>query len=400
MISLRAKTIEKNSNLVDVLGSTGSVGTQTMDVIREQGLRVHMLTAGENTDLLAAQIREFHPAIAAVASEAAAKRLAETLKDSGDSQNIEIICRDDEICDAIRHTEAGIIFHSVGGLRGLVYALAAARSGKRIGMANKEAVIAAGEILFDLLKESGGEMIPVDSEHSAIYRCLEGRSGTEDVRKLILTASGGPFFGKTIEEMSTYTAAEALAHPTWKMGRKITIDSATLMNKGFEIIEAVRFFGIPEDRVDVVIHRQSIIHSMVEYNDGTLLAQMGRPDMRDCIRYAQSAPHINKVNDTNFSLTDVFQLTFERPDTTAFPLLDAAREAIRLGGDMPTALIAADEEAVDAFLAGKIKFTDISAVVMETLSKYPVSHKIGEAEIMEADRTAREMCRDILGKYI
>jgi len=396
MIDLTAKRIERNADLVAVLGSTGSVGSQTIDVIRELGLRVSMLAAGENTELLASQVREFRPKIAAVANEDAARRLSNEIH----GIPVEILWREDEVCAAIRETEAGIIFHSVGGLRGLSYALAAARSGKRIGMANKEAVIAAGDIIFDLMKKSGGEMIPVDSEHSAIYRCLEGKHDMKQVRKLVLTASGGPFFGKSKDEISKFTATDALAHPTWKMGRKITIDSATLMNKGFEIIEAVRFFGVPEDRVDVVVHRQSIIHSMVEYNDGTFMAQMGRPDMRDCIRYAATAPEVWKTANSPLSLTDVFKLTFEKPDTDVFPLLNAAREAIRIGGDAPTALIAADEEAVDYFLDGKIGFTEISSAVIESLEKYPVSYNIGEADIAMADAEARRICRSVLQKII
>ena len=375
-----------------VLGSTGSVGTQTLDVLRELGIPVKLLTAGANVALLAEQIREFRPAAAAVSSEKAAAELSSLL--GGDSP--EIIYRTDEVCDAIEKTDANVIFHSVSGLAGTTYALAAARSGKRVGMANKEAIIALGDLIFETMARSGGQMIPVDSEHSAIFRCLEGRD-IRDVSKIVLTASGGPFFGRSAEELARVTVADTLNHPTWKMGKKITVDSATLMNKGFEIIEAVRLFGVPEDRVDVVIHRQSIIHSLVEYNDNTLLAQLGRPDMRDCIRYAATAPHPHRTAGDKLDLAALGKLTFDYPDTKAFPLLDAARSAIRIGGTCPASLIAADEEAVDAFLKEKIGFTDIAAYVLETLEKVPVSYELTEESAADAVKTARAVCASLIG---
>jgi len=374
-----------------VLGSTGSVGTQTLDIIKELGLRVHMLTAGENVELLHQQIKEFEPSIVAVASENAANRLRDLL-----NGELPVILWDEEsVLHIIEETDADVIFHSVGGMAGIPYALAAARSGKRIGMANKEAIIAAGELIFDLLKQSGGELIPVDSEHSAVYRCLEGKD-PRDIQKIHLTASGGPFFGRSPEELTSITPAEALDHPTWKMGKKITIDSATLMNKGFEIIEAVRLFGVPEDRVDVVIHRQSIIHSMVEYTDHTYLAQMGKPDMRDCIRYAATAPHTAPAPGEGLDLFTVATLTFDKPDTEAFPLLNLARKAIRTGGTAPASLIAADEEAVDAFLCGKISFTQIADLVEKTLAGVKNYVAVSEETIAAADEEAREYVRGLL----
>jgi len=374
-----------------VLGSTGSVGTQTLDIIKELGLRVHMLTAGENVELLHQQIKEFEPSIVAVASENAANRLRDLL-----NGELPVILWDEEsVLHIIEETDADVIFHSVGGMAGIPYALAAARSGKRIGMANKEAIIAAGELIFDLLKQSGGELIPVDSEHSAVYRCLEGKD-PRDIQKIHLTASGGPFFGRSPEELTSITPAEALDHPTWKMGKKITIDSATLMNKGFEIIEAVRLFGVPEDRVDVVIHRQSIIHSLVEYTDHTYLAQMGKPDMRDCIRYAATAPHTAPAPGEGLDLFTVATLTFDKPDTEAFPLLNLARKAIRTGGTAPASLIAADEEAVDAFLCGKISFTQIADLVEKTLAGVKNYVAVSEETIAAADEEAREYVRGLL----
>ena len=354
-----------------VLGATGSVGTQTLDVLRELGIPVTMMTAGENTELFSSLVREFRPKIAAVLTEAAARELGELLGPGAP----EILWRPDEILDAVRHTEADMIFHSIAGLAGLDAALAAADSGKRIGMANKEAIIASGDAILARVEASGGELIPVDSEHSAIFRCLEGRRAG-DLSRILLTASGGPFYGRSREELSRVTREEALAHPTWKMGKKITVDSATLMNKGFEVIEAVRLFGVPEERVKVLVHRQSIVHSMVEWNDNTILAQMGRPDMRDCIRYAATAPRAS--------------------DAEAFPLLEAARAAIRAGGTAPAGLIAADEEAVDAFLAGKIRFTEVSSLVVETMGHIAVYSDINGETAAYTAAGARRECRRLI----
>ena len=389
-LTVKSRTIKKAM----VLGSTGSVGTQTLDVIRELGLDVTFLAAGRNVNLLMKQIREFCPQTVSVADEKTAAELRERLKT--ESCSPEILCSSDEVLDAVRTTDADIIFHSIGGLEGTAAAFAAAESGKRVAMANKEAIIAAGDLIFDRIRASGGDFIPVDSEHSAVFRCLEGRNGTADLNKILLTASGGPFFGRSAEELKSVTPEEALAHPTWKMGPKITIDSATLMNKGFEIIEAVRLFGVPEDRVEVVVHRQSIIHSMVEYTDHTVIAELSYPDMRDCIRYAATAPHTAKVDAPGLDFAKLATLTFASPDTKAFPLLDAARQAVRIGGTAPVSLIAADEEAVDAFLAKKIGFTDISSMVLETLGKVDVFYEITEESIFEAARRAREICGNLI----
>lgn len=388
---------ERNITTAAVLGSTGSVGLQTLDVADKLGLEIKLLAAGRNTTLLASQIKKYSPKIAAVADEESANRLQNEL--SGEDAHTEILYKRDEVLSAIRETEADIVFHSVGGLAGLDYAYAAAESGKRVGMANKEAIIAAGDIIFDKLKQSGGELVPVDSEHSAIYRLLENHD-KRDIKKLILTASGGPFFFSSTEELKNVTAEQALAHPTWKMGKKITIDSATLMNKGFEIIEAVRLFGFPEDKVAVVVHPQSIIHSMVEYNDNTVTAQMGKPDMRDCIRYAATAPHSAKIAGDELDFAKLSRLTFFEPDDAKFPLMNAARAMIRKGGTAPASLIAADEEAVDEFLRGGIGFTDISSVVLETLGKISVSFNISTDNIMAAVDEARFKCRETIGNYV
>ena len=377
-----------------VLGATGSVGTQTLDVLRELHIPVSMMTAGENAELFASLVREFSPRVVGVLTEAAAKELGERLAED-EYPLPEILWRGDEILDAVRTTDADLIFHSIAGLAGLPAALAAADSGKRVAMANKEAVIACGDLIFSRLEASGGELIPVDSEHSAIFRCLEGHE-LRDVNRLLLTASGGPFYGKTKEELALVTAEEALSHPTWKMGRKITVDSATLMNKGFEIIEAVRLFGIPEDRVKVLIHRQSIVHSMVEWADRTVYAEMGRPDMRDCIRYAATAPRIAEVPVPPLDFASIGSLTFAEPDDETFPLLNAAREAVRIGGTVPASLIAADEEAVEAFLAGEIGFTEVSSFVVETLGKIGIYWNINEEGAAYAAGEARRVCRSLI----
>lgn len=374
-----------------VLGSTGSIGTQTLDVLRELSLPVKMLTCGNNIALMAEQIKEFRPSVVGVNGEENAKNLKALLG----SDCPEILSDSGEIHSAIESTDADMIFHSVSGLAGVGQALAAARSGKRIGMANKEAIISLGGVIFDEIRKSGGSLIPVDSEHSAIFRCLEGHDPA-DVSRIVLTASGGPFFSKTKDELEKVTVEDTLAHPTWKMGKKITVDSATLMNKGFEIIEAVRLFGVPEDRVDVVIHRQSIIHSLVEYNDNTMLAELGRPDMRDCIRYALTAPHCQKVHSERLSLADIGSLTFASPDTSAFPLLDTAREAIRSGGTMPASLIAADEVAVDAFISGKIRFTEIPSVVEKTLGKVKLSREITEESVASAVHETKRIALSLI----
>ena len=267
-------------------------------------------------------------------------------------------------------------------------------------MANKEAVICAGDMIFDNIRKNGGELVPVDSEHSAVFQCLaenrrEGSSLAENVSKIILTASGGPFFGMTSEELERVTPERALAHPTWKMGPKITIDSATLMNKGFEIIEAVRLFGVEPERIEVVIHRQSIIHSMVEYIDNTVIAQLGLPDMRSAVRYALTFPGRAEVRSAGLDFASVGTLTFDRPDEKAFPLLNAGREAYKMGGTALCSLIAADERAVGEFIAGNIGFGDISRAVFAALDKVKV-YGISEESIYEARREADEVCYEII----
>ena len=376
-----------------ILGSTGSVGTQALEALKNTDTEIVLLTGGQNNSLLAQQISTYHPSMAAVPTEEGADRLRGMLSDS----STRIYGGKDAICEAVRECGADIIVHAISGMAGIPAALAAAGTGARIAMANKEAIIAAGHLIYERLAKSDGELIPVDSEHSAIFQCLTAAgavnphrpANSEKIRRIILTASGGPFLGKTADELSKVTPEMALAHPTWKMGKKITIDSATLMNKGFEWMEACCLFGVDGDQVEIVIHPQSIIHSMVEYIDTSVLAQLSHPDMANCVRYALHYPDRVSFEGRSLDFAAIGSLTFYTPDEAAFPCLKIARQAWHAGGCAPGVLIAADEVAVDAFLAGKISFLDIPALVRETLSMCPVYPICTEENVWAADRTAR-----------
>ncbi len=388
---------------VAILGSTGSVGIQALDALSRMGCRIVMLSAGRNVELLAQQARLVRPEICTVDDEAAADALRLWLA----GESVKIYGGKSAAERAIAECRADVIIHSIAGLAGLPAAIAAAKTGARIGMANKEAIIAAGDIIYDALRASGGELIPVDSEHSAIFQCLHanlsasasGRGDTSRVRRILLTASGGPFYGRSRAELSAVTPEEALRHPTWKMGSKITVDSATLMNKGFEVIEAWRLFSVPYEKIEVLIHRQSIIHSMVEYIDNTVIAQLGLPDMRTCIRYAVSYPDRALVEEPGLDFTALRTLTFDQPDAQAFPLLFAVKDVIARGGIVPAALIAADEEAVAAFLGGRISFTQIADAVLESLTATPDAPVRDIADIYEAEEQTRRLAAEILHQY-
>ena len=351
-----------------VLGSTGSVGLQALDVLSALDCRIVCLAASQNAEMLAEQARRFHPLICTLESEEAAASLRLLLA----GENVRVYGGADAVCRAIEECGADLIVHAIAGLSGLPAAITAAGTGARIGMANKEAIIAAGDLVTAELCRSGGE------------------------RRILLTASGGPFFGWTKEKLGTVTPAQALAHPTWKMGRKITVDSATLMNKGFEVIEAMRLFHVPLERIEVLIHCQSIIHSMVEYIDNTVIAQLAAPDMRDCIRYAASYPSRIRVDAPGLDFAHMGALTFDAPDTEAFPLLDCARRAAAAGGIMPTALIAADEEAVAAFLGEEIGFCQIAFAVEETLARMQNAAPSCLSDYYDAEREARACAHNVL----
>ncbi len=378
---------------VAVLGSTGSIGTQTLDALSRMNCRFVLLSAGRNAEAAARQARLYAPRIVTMEDEDAAASLRLLLA----GEDIVVYGGRDAVLRGLEVCGADFVLHSIAGLAGLPSALAAAKLGVRIGMANKEAVIAAGDTIFRALRASGGELIPVDSEHSAIFQCLHaagaasvrGETDISAVRRILLTASGGPFFGKCRKELHAVTPAQALAHPTWRMGPKITVDSATLMNKGFEIMEAVRLFGVPEEKVEVLVHRQSVVHSMVEFADRSVIAQLAQPDMRGCIRYALTYPTRIEAESEPLDFARLHALTFDAPDTETFPLLNAARETIRSGGTAPAALIAADEEAVDAFLTGRIALDEIADVVMETMAVLPAGATADEASLNAASETAR-----------
>lgn len=379
---------------VAVLGATGSVGRQALDVAKAAGVPVSLMSARKSVREAEKLIRSFHPAVFVMTEEKAAAELRLCAADT----ETKIYGGSDALCEAVGETSAPVIIHAVLGEAGLAPLLAAADTGKRIGLANKESLVIAGDIVKERVKKGGATLIPVDSEHSAIFQCLQaGRR--EEVAEILLTASGGPFFGYQRETLEKVTKAQTLAHPTWKMGEKITVDSATLMNKGFEVIEAVRLFDVTPDKIRVVIHRESIIHSAVSYVDSAVIAQLGLPDMRFCVQYAMTYPHRCKGPVGPLSLAEAGRLTFFEPDTAAFPLLPLAFRAITLGGGVPAALNAANEEAVGAFLREELSFTGISRVVTETveqMTEYRTA--VGLEERLAADAEARRKAGEKLEK--
>ena len=373
------------SKSISVLGSTGSIGRQTLQVAEELGLRVAALTAGRQIDLLEQQARQFRPCLAAVYEESAARELRERLR----GLPIEVMSGMEGLVAAAELAEADTVVTAVMGSVGLEPTLAAIRKKKRIALANKETLVCAGELVMAEAKKYGAEIVPVDSEHSAIFQSLQGCKDRGEIKRLLLTCSGGPFFGKTFAELEHMTAADALRHPNWTMGAKITIDSATLMNKGLEIIEAMRLYGLPLAQVEAVIHRQSIVHSLVEFRDGAMLAQLGTPDMRLPIRYAMTYPHRAESPDAPLDLLTCGALTFDRPDEEAFPCLRLAREAAAVGGTACAILNGANEAAVGLFLQGKLGFNDIPRRVERALERMEVQYQPSLADILEADRAAR-----------
>lgn len=346
---------------IAILGATGSVGMQALDVARAGGYKIDFISAGHNSALAERIVREFRPSAVAMADVRAANELKFRLRDS----SVRVLSGENGICEGVLKSNAETVVNAILGKAGLMPTLATIESGKRLALANKESLVIAGNIVMDFAKRKGVEIIPVDSEHSAIFQSLKSGARSE-IKKLILTASGGPFFGKSKAELERITLADTLAHPTWKMGKKITVDSATLMNKGFEIIEAAHLFSVSPDRIEVVIHRESILHSAVEYADSSIIGELSVPDMRMCVQYAVDYPNRQPGVTPPLDFTALGRLTFARPDTSAFPLLDMARRAFFEGGACPAVLNAADEVAVDAFLNEKIRFADIPRVVIGT----------------------------------
>ena len=375
---------------ISILGSTGSIGRQTLDIIRNlPNVSVVALTAATRVEEMAAQCREFHPQLAVMATEEAAKQLQVAISDL----STRISWGEEGLIEAATMQQVDCVITAVVGMVGLKPTLAAIRAGKRIGLANKETLVCAGELVMAEADLYGAEIIPVDSEHSAIFQCLMGVRNKQEIRKLILTCSGGPFFGWSKEQLLVATKADALRHPNWKMGPKITIDSATLMNKGLEVIEAMRLYRLPLDQVQVVIHRQSIIHSMVEFVDGAVMAQMGTPDMRLPIQLALTYPQRTVCPVEPLNLLSCGALTFHAPDLEAFPCLHLAMECAKCGGTACSTMNAANEEAVAFFLEDKIGFYDIYRLVSEAVEAVPFVPNPNLEQILEADRLARAYVR-------
>ncbi len=371
---------------IALLGSTGSIGRQTLEVAREEGLEVVALSANSSIELIEQQAREFSPRLVALYDESAAEVLREKLSDT----TIEVLSGMEGLLAVATAEEADTVVTAVVGMIGLQPTLAAIECGKRIALANKETLVCAGELVMDAAEKYGAEIVPVDSEHSAIFQCLQGCADRGEIKRLILTCSGGPFYGLSGEELVGKTKRDALAHPNWTMGAKITIDSATLMNKGLEIIEAMRLYRLPLSKVDAVIHRQSIVHSLVEYTDGALLAQLGTPDMKLPIRYALTYPNRSVSPDRPLDLLSCPPLTFAKPDEEAFPCLAIAKQCAETGGTSCAIMNGANEAAVALFLQDKIGFCDIPRLVQKALETVPQVSKPALADILEADRLARE----------
>lgn len=379
---------------VAVLGATGSVGQQALEVAEHARVPVSLMSAHSQVERAEEQIRRFHPAVFVMTDEKSAEELRCRTADT----NTRVQGGKAALLQAISESPSTHVIHAILGEAGLAPLLAAADCGKKIGLANKESLVIAGDIVSERIKQGGAVLIPVDSEHSAIFQCLHaGRKA--QIKRIWLTASGGPFFGYTPEQLARVTKADALAHPTWRMGAKITVDSASMMNKGFEVIEAVRLFGVRPEQIQVVVHRESIIHSAVEYIDSAVVAQMGVPDMRLCVQYAMTYPERCEGPVKSLDLTKVGHLSFYEPDTVAFPLLPLAFRAISLGGGVPAVLNAANEVAVAAFLAEEISFTAIGRIVEETVEGMTEAKM---ADTLEArllcDRAARRLAKEKVEK--
>jgi len=372
---------------VSILGSTGSIGRQSLEVIAALGLSVGALTANRSVDLVERQARQFRPKLVAMMDEGAAADLKVRLADT----DIRVVSGMDGLLEAAVLPEADTVLTAVVGIVGLRPTLAAIRAGKRIALANKETLVCGGELVMAESERFYAEIVPVDSEHSAIFQCLKGCENRGEVKRLILTASGGPFFGMKREQLEHVTAAQALKHPNWDMGAKVTIDSATLMNKGLEFIEAMRLYEMPPEKISIAVHRQSIIHSLVEYADNAVLAQLGAPDMRLPIQYAFTYPERKPGPIDPLDLFSCGELTFAPPDLESFPCLALALEAAKIGGTATAALNGANEVAVARFLKGEIGFYDIARLVEKAMYSIPVKEAPLVDDILEIDRQAREV---------
>ncbi|MGX8700022.1 1-deoxy-D-xylulose-5-phosphate reductoisomerase [Caproiciproducens sp.] len=372
---------------LSILGSTGSIGTQALDVVRGLNVKVCALAANANTALLEEQIREFKPELAAVFDESAAKKLKIAVADTP----VRVVTGMDGLCEAAAMESADLILNSVVGMVGLVPTLTAIGAGKDVALANKETLVAGGSLVMEAAKKNSAKIFPVDSEHSAVFQCLQGCPEKKALKRILLTASGGPFFGKNRDQLIHVTPQQALRHPNWNMGAKVTIDSATMMNKGLEIIEASWLFDLPASKISVVVHRESVVHSMIEYEDHSVIAQLGLPDMRIPIQYAITWPQRLPSPVAQLSLTDYGKLTFFEPDFQTFSCLDTCKKAIERGGLAPAAANGANEVAVKLFLDGRISFLRIGELVRSAMENQPDVQTVSSVDdILNADRNARD----------
>ena len=371
---------------ISLLGSTGSIGTQSLDVAKMHGYNIKCLTANSRVDIIEQQVRQFKPELVCMMNEQAASELKTRIADT----STRVTCGMQGLIECATYEGADTVLNSVVGMVGLQPTLEAIKAKKTIALANKETLVAGGHLVTNLAKENGVSILPVDSEHSAIFQAMQGAPNKQSIKKIILTASGGPFFGKTIDELESVTPADALKHPNWDMGAKITIDSATMMNKGLEFIEAKWLFDMPNDDIEIVVHRESVVHSAIVYQDNSMIAQLGVPDMRIPIQYALTYPERLESPVKYLSLADYGKLTFFEPDYETFKCIDVCRNAIELGGLHPAAANGANEESVRLFLNGKIKFTDIAYLNNEAMKRADDIENFTLADVLEADRRARE----------
>ena len=378
-----------SDKMITVLGSTGSIGEQALDVARMHGYKIHALTASKNTDIIEQQAREFMPKLVAMADEEAAADLKVRLSDT----DIKVLSGVDGVCECSSDCSQAIVLNSIVGMAGLKPTLSAIEAGCKIALANKETLVAGGQLVMNTADKKNVDILPVDSEHSAIFQALQGMNNKKDLKRIILTASGGPFFGKTKEELKNVTVEQALKHPNWSMGAKITIDSASMMNKGLELIEAVWLFDVKPSEVDIVVHRQSIVHSLIEYVDNSVIAQLGVPDMRIPIQYALTYPERFESPVKQLNLEDWQTLTFAKPDYDTFECINICRKSIELGGLCTAAVNSANEMANELFREGKIGFLDIARLVSSALDNCIRVKDYTLEDVLETDKWAREFVR-------
>lgn len=371
---------------ISLLGSTGSIGTQSLDVVRLQGYNVTCLTANSRVDVIENQVREFKPDLVCMMNEDSAKELKIRVADT----NTKVTYGMNGLIECATYDKADTVLNSVVGMVGLQPTLEAIKAKKTIALANKETLVAGGHLVTNCAKENGVSILPVDSEHSAIFQAMQGSPCKQAIKKIILTASGGPFFGKTLDELENVTPADALKHPNWDMGAKITIDSATMMNKGLEFIEAKWLFDMPNDDIEIVVHRESVVHSAIVYQDNSMIAQLGVPDMRIPIQYALTYPQRVQSPVKPLSLADYGKLTFFEPDYDTFKCINVCKDAIELGGLHPAAANGANEQSVKLFLNGKIKFTDIAYLNNEAMKRADDVKDFTLQDVLDADRKARD----------